>query len=89
MTQRRSYSVLTLQRLMFIQQIQQKGWLAGDTWYLQMRFEAALQKGKSTVQLSVVPDDSAPLLGPSGFNKPKIAPGDLAFTYKSEFKPSK
>lgn len=54
-----------------------------------INLSAALQKGKSTVQLSVVPDDSAPLLGPSGFNKPKIAPGDLAFTYKSEFKPSK
>jgi len=43
---RRVYSVLTLQRLMFIQQVQQKGWLAGDTWYLQMRFGDAVQKGE-------------------------------------------
>lgn len=53
-----------------------------------INLSAALQRAKTTVQLSVVPDDSASLLGPSGFNKPKISPGDLAFTYKSEFKPS-
>ena len=35
---RYAYSRLTLQRLMFIQQIQQKGWLNGDTWYLHNRF---------------------------------------------------
>ncbi|MGD1863304.1 MAG: hypothetical protein ACFB0D_01990 [Phormidesmis sp.] len=45
--QRRMHSVLTLQRLMFIQQIQQKGWLAGDTWYLQVRFGEAMQKGEN------------------------------------------
>jgi len=42
---RRLYSVLTLQRLFFLQQLQQKGWLNGDTWYLQTRFGAALQQG--------------------------------------------
>ncbi len=44
---RHAYSVLTLQRLILIQQIQQKGWLAGDTWYLQMRFGETLQTGKN------------------------------------------
>ncbi len=44
-TARRLYSVLTLQRLVFLQQLQQKGWLNGDTWYLQTRFGAALQQG--------------------------------------------
>lgn len=42
---RRLYGVLTLQRLFFLQQLQQKGWLNGDTWYLQTRFGAALQQG--------------------------------------------
>lgn len=43
--QSRIYAVLTLQRLVFIQQSQQRGWLDGDTWYLQTRFEQALQAG--------------------------------------------
>ncbi|MEM8501835.1 MAG: hypothetical protein AAF716_01620 [Cyanobacteria bacterium P01_D01_bin.1] len=37
-THQQSYAALTLQRLMLIQQIQQKGWLANDVWYLQSRF---------------------------------------------------
>ena len=40
---RRTYATLTLRRLMLIQQIQQKGWLADDTWYLQSRFSAFSQ----------------------------------------------
>ncbi|MEM9946075.1 MAG: hypothetical protein AAF810_08425 [Cyanobacteria bacterium P01_D01_bin.36] len=44
---RRLHSVLTLQRLMLIQQVQQQGWLAGDTWYLQVRFGEALQRGEN------------------------------------------
>ncbi|MEO0804985.1 MAG: hypothetical protein AAFY33_01650 [Cyanobacteria bacterium J06643_4] len=43
--QRKTYAVLTLQRLIFIQQSQQRGWLDSDTWYLQNRFEQALQEG--------------------------------------------
>ncbi len=43
---RRLYSVLTMQRLVFLQQLQQKGWLNGDTWYLQTRFGEALQQGR-------------------------------------------
>ncbi|NJM99317.1 MAG: hypothetical protein HC800_21210 [Phormidesmis sp. RL_2_1] len=38
---RQAYAALTLQRLIFIQSVQQKGWLEGDTWYLQTRFEQA------------------------------------------------
>jgi hypothetical protein len=30
---RQEYAALTLRRLMFIQSLQQKGWLAKDTWY--------------------------------------------------------
>jgi len=41
------YSVLTLQRLVFLQQLQVKGWLDGDTWYLQTRFDAAYEPGSS------------------------------------------
>ncbi|MEL6901954.1 MAG: hypothetical protein AAFP07_13440 [Cyanobacteria bacterium J06606_4] len=39
----KAYAVLTLQRLIFIQQLQQRGWLNNNTWYLQTQFEAALQ----------------------------------------------
>ncbi|KAJ8612236.1 hypothetical protein CTAYLR_002947 [Chrysophaeum taylorii] len=49
-----------------------------------INLSAALQKAKTSIQLSVVPDDSASLLGPTGFNKPKIASGDLAFSYKAD-----
>ena len=40
---RQDYALLTLQRLVFIQTIQQKGWIDGDTWYLQTRFEKTTQ----------------------------------------------
>lgn len=43
-----------------------------------------LQRGKSTVQLSCVPDDSSALLGASGFNKPKVGAGDLAVSWKGD-----
>ncbi|MEM9088888.1 MAG: DNA methyltransferase [Cyanobacteria bacterium P01_F01_bin.53] len=42
----KAYALLTLQRLICIQSIQQRGWLAEDTWYLQTRFGVALQQGK-------------------------------------------
>jgi len=38
-----NYAVLTLQRLILIQAIQQKGWTDGDTWYLQTQFGEVLQ----------------------------------------------
>lgn len=41
---RQGYAALTLQRLIFMQSMQQKGWLNGDTWYLQKRFGEALQQ---------------------------------------------
>ena len=37
------YVLLTLQRLILIQAVQKKGWLNQENWYLQTRFEAALQ----------------------------------------------
>jgi hypothetical protein len=41
---RQRYAALTLQRLIFVQSMQQKGWLSGDRWYLQTRFgEASAQ----------------------------------------------
>ena len=43
-TQRKTYAALTLQRLIFIQQCQQRGWLNGNTWYLQTRLEKELQE---------------------------------------------
>lgn len=49
-----------------------------------INLSAGLQKAKTTVQLSVVPDDSATLLGTTGFNKAKLAAGALAFTYKAD-----
>ena len=57
-------------------------WRVPDT---NINLSAALQRYKTNVQLSVVPDDSAPLLTPTGFNKPKVGPGDLALTYKADF----
>ena len=44
---RQGYAALTLQRLVFVQSMQQKGWLNGDTWYLQTRFGEALQQRSS------------------------------------------
>jgi hypothetical protein len=38
---RQEYAALTLRRLMFVQSLQKKGWLDGDTWYLQNRFGLA------------------------------------------------
>jgi len=46
-TDRQRYAVLTLQRLIFVQSIQIKGWLNGESWYLQTRFETALQQGEN------------------------------------------
>ncbi|MEL6815042.1 MAG: DNA methyltransferase, partial [Cyanobacteria bacterium J06598_3] len=43
---RQAYGALTLRRLILVQSLQQRGWLAGDTWYLQTRFGQALQQGK-------------------------------------------
>ncbi|MEL6775823.1 MAG: DNA methyltransferase [Cyanobacteria bacterium J06597_16] len=42
---RQAYACLTLQRLILVQSLQQKGLLAGDTWYLQTRFGTSLQQG--------------------------------------------
>lgn len=42
---RQEYALLMVQRLILIQSMQQKGWLGGDTWYLQNRFGQALQAG--------------------------------------------
>ena len=44
---RSRYALLTLQRLILIQSMQQKGWLNGDAWYLQNRFGKALQIGSA------------------------------------------
>ncbi len=44
---RQRYAVLTLQRLIFAQSLQQKGWLNGDRWYLQTRFGEVLQQGNA------------------------------------------
>eukprot|EP00633_Aureoumbra_lagunensis_P008557 CAMPEP_0197321384 /NCGR_PEP_ID=MMETSP0891-20130614/64835_1 /TAXON_ID=44058 ORGANISM="Aureoumbra lagunensis, Strain CCMP1510" /NCGR_SAMPLE_ID=MMETSP0891 /ASSEMBLY_ACC=CAM_ASM_000534 /LENGTH=275 /DNA_ID=CAMNT_0042813245 /DNA_START=766 /DNA_END=1593 /DNA_ORIENTATION=- len=52
-----------------------------------INLSAALQKAKTNIQLSCVPDDSASILGPSGFNKPRVGPGDLALSYKTEIIP--
>lgn len=43
---RQAYAALTLQRLILVQSVQQRGWLDGDTWYLQTRFGRALQQGE-------------------------------------------
>ncbi|MGC1310208.1 MAG: DNA methyltransferase [Phormidesmis sp.] len=40
---RQEYAALTIQRLILLQSIQNKGWLNGDTWYLQTCFGKALQ----------------------------------------------
>ncbi len=44
---RQRYAALTLQRLIFMQSMQQKGWLNGDRWYLQTRFGEVLQQGNA------------------------------------------
>ena len=46
-TDRQNYAALTLQRLILLQAIQQKGWMHRDRWYLQTRFGEALQMQKS------------------------------------------
>lgn len=43
---RQEYSILTMQRLILIQMVQQRGWLAGDTWRLQTLYGQSLQQGK-------------------------------------------
>jgi len=57
-------------------------WRVPDT---NINLSAALQRAKTNVQLSVVPDDSAPLLSTTGFNKPRVAAGDLAMSYRTDF----
>lgn len=54
-TDRRNYAVLTLQRLILIQSIQQKSWINGDTWYLQNRFEANLQSQENFFSSCIQP----------------------------------
>ena len=44
---RQAYAALTLQRLILVQSVQQRGWLDGDTWYLQTRYGRALQQGEN------------------------------------------
>ncbi len=44
---REDYALLTIQRLILVQSIQAKGWLNGDTWYLQTRFGESLQRGEN------------------------------------------
>ena len=46
-TDRQNYAMLTLQRLVLLQAIQQKRWLNNDIWYLQTRFQMALQENRS------------------------------------------
>ena len=41
---RESYAMITLQRLILIHSMQQKGWLNGDSWYLQNRFGKLAQQ---------------------------------------------
>ena len=44
---RQLYSLLTIQRLIFVQQLQISSWLDSDTWYLQTRFgETLLESGE-------------------------------------------
>ena len=62
-------------------------WNAGLAWRVpetNVNLSGALQRGKSNVVVSVVPDDSASLLGPNGFNKPRVGAGDLALSYKCD-----
>ncbi|MFK8182618.1 MAG: hypothetical protein AB8B99_04535 [Phormidesmis sp.] len=49
---RDSYAMLTLQRLIFIQVMQAKGWLNQDRWYLQNLFGKATQTAKNSFFLS-------------------------------------
>ena len=49
-----------------------------------INLSGALQRGKSSLQISCVPDDSAALLGASGFNKPRVGAGDLAVSWKGD-----
>ncbi|MEO1386228.1 MAG: hypothetical protein AAFV85_02500 [Cyanobacteria bacterium J06634_6] len=44
---RQAYSRLTLRRLILIQQMQQKEWLSGDTWYLHNRFGESVTQGEN------------------------------------------
>lgn len=52
---RQAYAALTLQRLILAQSVQQRGWLDGDTWYLQTRFGRALQRGRNFFKTSLQP----------------------------------
>ena len=49
-----------------------------------VNLSGALARGKSSLQVSCVPDDSAALLGAAGFNKPRVGAGDLAVSYKTD-----
>ena len=62
-------------------------WDAGVAWRVpdtNVNLSGALQRGKSSLIISHVPDDSANLLGPNGFNKPRVGAGDLALSCKTE-----
>lgn len=62
-------------------------WNAGLAWRVpetNVNLSGSLQRGKSQLQVSHVPDDSANLLGPNGFNKPRVGAGDLAVSYKMD-----
>ena len=52
---RQDYALLTLQRLLLIQTIQQKGWMNGDTWYLQTQFEKTMQAQNNFFEACVRP----------------------------------
>ncbi|KAJ1462961.1 hypothetical protein M885DRAFT_504445 [Pelagophyceae sp. CCMP2097] len=47
-----------------------------------INLSGGLARAKTTVQVSCVPDDVAPLLGANGFNARKVPAGDLALSYK-------
>ncbi len=44
---RQEYSIVTMQRLILMQAVQQRGWLAGDTWRLQTLYGQSLQRGEN------------------------------------------
>ena len=54
-TDRQDYALLTLQRLVLIQAVQQKGWIDSDTWYLQTRFEKTTQAQNNFFEACVRP----------------------------------
>lgn len=91
--QQSSYMQLFQMYQQQIQQLQQAQYGQPSPWNVGLAYRVpdtninlsgAYQQGRTNVQLSCVPDDSAPLLGPNGFTR-GVGPGNLGVSVNMNF----